>query len=62
MLWQGGLGGLFLRLAQDGHGQVQMVGPRGMAKLGHSFRHIFRWRHPKVLFLCLHRFLKSRIG
>ncbi|CAM6040517.1 unnamed protein product [Sphagnum compactum] len=45
----GGLGGLLLRLAQDGHGQVQLIGPQGTAAFGHSLRHIFRWRHPKVL-------------
>lgn len=38
-----------LRLAQDGHGQVQMIGSPGVSRLVHSFRHIFRWRHPKVL-------------
>jgi hypothetical protein len=47
----GGLGGLLLRLAQDGHGQVQLIGPQGTAAFGHSLRHIFRWRHPKVCLL-----------
>jgi hypothetical protein len=51
VLWQGGLGGLLLRLAQDGHGQVQLIGPQGTAAFGHSLRHIFRWRHPKVCLL-----------
>lgn len=29
MFAQGGLGGLMLRLKQDGHGHCQLVGPKG---------------------------------
>ncbi|KAJ7540229.1 hypothetical protein O6H91_10G006100 [Diphasiastrum complanatum] len=44
----GGLGGLMLRLAQDGHGQVQLIGPKGTGQFVHALRHICHWRHPKV--------------
>ncbi|EFJ22319.1 hypothetical protein SELMODRAFT_416540 [Selaginella moellendorffii] len=44
----GGIGGLILRLAQDGHEKLEVTGPRGSAAFVHALRHIFRWRHPKV--------------
>eukprot|EP01018_Ginkgo_biloba_P007858 Gb_33261 [translate_table: standard] len=47
----GGLGGLLLRLAGDGHGQLQLVGPDYTSAFLHSLRHIIYWRHPKV-FVC----------
>ncbi|GLJ12775.1 hypothetical protein SUGI_0197490 [Cryptomeria japonica] len=47
----GGLGGLLLRLAGDGHGQLQLIGPDCTSAYLHSLRHIIYWRHPKV-FIC----------
>eukprot|EP00873_Tetraselmis_striata_P001973 jgi/Tetstr1/422237/TSEL_013089.t1 len=44
----GGLGGLLLRLASDGHGQLELVGPRGAAQAVHALRHVIRWRHPAL--------------
>lgn len=51
-----------LRLAQDGHGQVQMIGSPGVSRLVHSFRHIFRWRHPKVSYYCLFGEIRETVG
>ncbi|KAH9320506.1 hypothetical protein KI387_015145 [Taxus chinensis] len=47
----GGLGGLLLRLAGDGHGQVQLIGPDCTSAYLHALRHVIYWRHPKV-FIC----------
>lgn len=45
----GGLGGLLLRLRQDGHAEVEVVGPRGAAGHVTGLARILQWRHPRVL-------------
>ena len=44
----GGLPALLLRLASDGHGEVEIVGPTGTARSLHALRHLLAWRHPRV--------------
>ena len=45
---QGGLAGLLLRLRQDGHGQLAVFGPTGVAAHARALRHLIRWRHPAL--------------
>ena len=44
----GGLPGLLLRLAADGHGRLRVVGPRGTVQRVAGLQHLLRWRHPRV--------------
>lgn len=44
----GGLAGLVLRLSQDGHGDLTVVGPHGTARHLQGLQHVIRWRHPTV--------------
>lgn len=44
----GGLAGLVLRLSQDGHGELAVVGPPGTARHLQGLQHVIRWRHPTV--------------
>jgi len=44
----GGLGGLLLRLKQDGHGRMQLVGPAGTEGCLEALRSFIRWQHPAV--------------
>lgn len=37
-----------MRLRADGHGEVRVVGPRGVAALAGALRHLVAWRHPTV--------------
>ncbi|KAL0053601.1 hypothetical protein WJX82_008144 [Trebouxia sp. C0006] len=44
----GGLAGLIMRLCQDGHKELQVHGPIGLAANLHGLRHFVRWKHPRV--------------
>ncbi len=46
---QGGLLGLVMRLRQDGHGSLHVVGPRGVAAVLEAAHHFVSWLHPKVV-------------
>lgn len=37
-----------MRLRGEGHGQVHLLGPRGVASCATSLRHFIHWRHPLV--------------
>lgn len=41
--------GMLLRLAADGHEEVEIMGPPGVRELVESFRSIFSWQHPRAL-------------
>lgn len=38
-----------LRLSQDGHGLLEVVGTQGIGSYLHALRHFVRWLHPKVV-------------
>ncbi|GAB4817494.1 hypothetical protein N2152v2_004540 [Parachlorella kessleri] len=44
-----GFGGLAMRLRNEGHGQVQVLGPPGTQTMVTSLRHFIHWKHPAVL-------------
>lgn len=46
---QGGLPGLVMRLRQDGHEQLHVVGPCGVAAVVEAARHFVSWLHPRVV-------------
>jgi hypothetical protein len=45
---QSGLAGLLMRLRSDGHGELRVVGPPGVAAVAGGLRHLVSWRHPTV--------------
>ncbi len=45
---QAGLPALLLRLAQDGHGALEVVGPPGVAAYVTAASHFVKWVHPKA--------------
>ena len=45
---QGGLPGLLLRLAADGHGALEVVGPPGTAAFVQAAAAFVKWVHPKA--------------
>ncbi|GIL86072.1 hypothetical protein Vretifemale_14324, partial [Volvox reticuliferus] len=45
---QGGLGGLLLRLRQDGHAALRVVGPAGLHDTVEGLSYFVRWMHPAL--------------
>ncbi|BDA43097.1 probable zinc phosphodiesterase ELAC protein 2 at C-terminar half [Coccomyxa sp. Obi] len=45
----GGLSGLIMRLREDGHNTMHVIGPQGTVSLVHSLRHFMRWKYPGVI-------------
>lgn len=58
---QGGMGGLILRLKQDGHGQLRVYGPPGVGEAMKGLSNFVRWQHPEVHMTELHQ-LAPKVG
>ncbi len=49
---QAGLPGLLLRLAADGHGALEVVGPPGTGAYLRAAASFLKWVHPKARVRC----------